>query len=120
MVETANKKPPWANQDLWMALVEARSRHDITWKRVKKHSSDDGNEEADALANKGIDELCGEIVLDSETTGLSTAQGHRIIGNQFSRDGQPPPDGWRYHPFLNPDREIEGPRSCPWHHTPSG
>ena len=54
--KTANKKPV-KNQDLWMALDEARARHDITWKWVKGHSGNDGNEEADALANKGIDEL---------------------------------------------------------------
>ena len=54
--KTANKKPV-KNQDLWMALDEARSRHDITWQWVKGHSGNDGNEEADALGDKGIDEL---------------------------------------------------------------
>jgi ribonuclease HI len=54
--KTSNKKPV-KNQDLWMALDEAAARHDITWKWVKGHSGNDGNEEADALANLGIDEL---------------------------------------------------------------
>ena len=54
--KTANKKPV-KNQDLWMALDEAIDRHDITWKWVKGHSGHDGNEEADRLANLGIDEL---------------------------------------------------------------
>ena len=54
--KTSNKKPV-KNQDLWMALDEATARHDITWKWVKGHSGNDGNEEADALANQGIDEL---------------------------------------------------------------
>ena len=56
--KTASKKPV-KNQDLWQALDEAQSRHDVTWKWVKGHSGNDGNEEADRLANLGIDELDG-------------------------------------------------------------
>lgn len=48
---------PVKNQDLWQALDEATSRHDIQWKWVKGHDGNAGNEEADALANRGIDEL---------------------------------------------------------------
>jgi ribonuclease HI len=54
--KTANKKPV-KNQDLWQELDEAVSRHEITWKWVRGHTGVDGNEEADALANRGIDEL---------------------------------------------------------------
>ena len=54
--KTAAKKPV-KNQDLWMALDEAIARHDIEWRWVKGHAGDPGNEEADALANRGIDEL---------------------------------------------------------------
>lgn len=54
--KTASKKPV-KNQDLWQALDEAQARHDVTWKWVKGHSGNDGNEEADRLANLGIDEL---------------------------------------------------------------
>lgn len=54
--KTSNKKPV-KNQDLWMALDEATARHDITWKWVRGHSGNEGNEQADELANKGIDEL---------------------------------------------------------------
>ncbi len=54
--KTASKKPV-KNQDLWQALDEAQQRHDINWKWVKGHDGDPGNEEADALANRGIDEL---------------------------------------------------------------
>ena len=50
-------KKPVKNQDLWIALDEAISRHDIRWKWVKGHDGNPGNEEADALANRGIDEL---------------------------------------------------------------
>ena len=54
--KTANKKPV-KNQEVWMAFDEAAQRHDIRWVWVKGHSGHDGNEEADALANLGIDEL---------------------------------------------------------------
>ena len=54
--KTAAKKPV-KNQDLWIALDEAISRHQIEWKWVRGHAGNDGNEEADALANRGIDEL---------------------------------------------------------------
>ena len=54
--KTANKKPV-KNQDLWQALDEAAGLHEIKWKWVKGHTGVAGNEEADALANRGIDEL---------------------------------------------------------------
>ena len=54
--KTAAKKPV-KNQDLWMALDEARARHDIDWRWVKGHAGIEGNEEADRLANLGIDSL---------------------------------------------------------------
>jgi ribonuclease HI len=54
--KTANRKPV-KNQDLWQALDEAVARHELVWKWVKGHDGDPGNEEADALANRGIDEL---------------------------------------------------------------
>jgi ribonuclease HI len=54
--KTADKKPV-KNQDLWQALDEASGRHEIEWKWVRGHTGVAGNEEADALANRGIDEL---------------------------------------------------------------
>ncbi len=54
--KTADKKPV-KNQDLWQALDEAVGRHEINWKWVRGHTGVAGNEEADALANRGIDEL---------------------------------------------------------------
>ncbi len=53
---TSNRKPV-KNQDLWQALDAAVGRHDIKWKWVKGHTGVPGNEEADALANRGLDEL---------------------------------------------------------------
>ncbi len=53
--KTAAKKPV-KNQDLWMALDEAIKPHDIEWKWVKGHAGIPGNEKADELANKGMDQ----------------------------------------------------------------
>ncbi len=53
---TANKKPV-QNVDLWQELDVLVSEHDINWHWVKGHSGHPGNELADQLANKGIDEL---------------------------------------------------------------
>ena len=46
-------KEPVKNVDLWKKLDEATRGHDIDWVWVKGHSGHDGNERADALANKG-------------------------------------------------------------------
>jgi ribonuclease HI len=54
--KTSARKPV-KNQDLWEELDEARKRHDIDWVWVKGHAGNSGNEEADELANQGIDEM---------------------------------------------------------------
>lgn len=53
---TGDKKPV-KNVDLWQALDEQVARHTITWTWVKGHSGDVGNEKADELANRGVDEV---------------------------------------------------------------
>ncbi|MDP2761469.1 MAG: ribonuclease HI [Sideroxyarcus sp.] len=50
-------KQPVKNEDLWRRLDDATDRHQIEWLWVKGHSGHDGNERADALANRGIEEL---------------------------------------------------------------
>ena len=54
--KTAAKKPV-KNAELWRALDAACQRHDIEWHWVKGHAGNPGNEAADALANRGIDQL---------------------------------------------------------------
>jgi len=54
--KTATKKPV-KNVDLWKQLDDAIQRHTIDWQWVKGHSGHTGNEIADQLANRGIDEL---------------------------------------------------------------
>ncbi len=54
--KTAAKKPV-KNQDLWQALDEAVSQHQVSWEWVKGHSGHPGNERADELANLGCEEF---------------------------------------------------------------
>ena len=54
--KTASKQPV-KNVDLWQRLDAAVQRHEIDWQWVKGHSGHPGNERADALANRGIDEI---------------------------------------------------------------
>lgn len=56
--KTAAKKPV-KNQDLWQALDAEASRHSIDWCWVKGHAGDPGNELADELANRGLEESNG-------------------------------------------------------------
>ena len=53
---TADKKPV-KNADLWQILDGLAKQHEIQWLWVKGHAGHPGNERADALANRGIDEL---------------------------------------------------------------
>ncbi|MCH7636246.1 MAG: DNA polymerase III subunit epsilon [Proteobacteria bacterium] len=48
-----------------------------------------------------------QIVLDTETTGLSTAQGHRIIEIGCVELVNRRLTGSEFHRFLNPDRDID-------------
>lgn len=54
--KTASRKPV-KNQDLWQALDQAVADHVVTWRWVKGHAGIPGNERADELANRGLDEL---------------------------------------------------------------
>lgn len=52
--KTASKSPV-KNADLWQALDAAQARHKIDWRWIKGHAGHDGNERADALANRGVE-----------------------------------------------------------------
>lgn len=51
------KNEPVKNKDLWERLDSIAAGHRITWHWVKGHSGHPENDRADALANRGIDEL---------------------------------------------------------------
>ena len=51
---TASKEPV-KNVDLWKRLDEIVRDHHIHWVWVKGHAGHEGNERADALANKGVE-----------------------------------------------------------------
>jgi ribonuclease HI len=54
--KTASKKAV-KNADLWQALDEEVTRHQVSWHWVRGHSGHPENELADSIANQAIDEL---------------------------------------------------------------
>ena len=52
-----SEKKPVKNADLWQRLDELSGVHQIKWHWVKGHAGHIGNERADALANRAMDEL---------------------------------------------------------------
>lgn len=54
-------KQPVKNVDLWQKLdaLVAGGGHTIDWRWVKGHAGDPGNERADALANRGVEQALG-------------------------------------------------------------
>lgn len=57
--KTADKKPV-KNEDLWRTLDELANKHHVQWVWIKGHAGHDGNERADELANRGIEQLLNE------------------------------------------------------------
>ncbi len=57
---TASKQPV-KNVDLWQQLdaTVSLSGHAIDWRWVKGHNGDPGNERADELANRGVEQALG-------------------------------------------------------------
>ncbi|WP_134675958.1 ribonuclease HI [Ectopseudomonas khazarica] len=54
--KTASKEPV-KNADLWQKLDEEVNRHQVSWQWVRGHTGHPGNERADQLANRGVDEM---------------------------------------------------------------
>jgi ribonuclease HI len=54
--KTAGRKPV-KNVELWQRLEQEIGRHEVHWHWVKAHAGHAGNEHADALANRGVDEV---------------------------------------------------------------
>jgi len=53
--KTANRKPV-KNVELWQALDEAVSRHEVNWHWIKGHAGHAENEKADELARRGMED----------------------------------------------------------------
>ena len=53
--KTAGRQPV-KNADLWQQLDEQVARHRVRWQWVKGHAGHAGNERADALANRGVEQ----------------------------------------------------------------
>lgn len=65
--KTAAGKPV-ANQDLWQLLDQELARHEVSWEWVRGHQGHDGNERADALANRGVESLANTKPLGASST----------------------------------------------------
>jgi ribonuclease HI len=52
-------RTPVKNVDLWQRLDALAQGHEIEWHWVRGHAGHEGNERADALANRAIDEMQG-------------------------------------------------------------
>jgi len=50
-------KAPVKNVDLWQELDAAQLTHQIEWRWVRGHTGHPGNERADQLANRGVDQV---------------------------------------------------------------
>jgi ribonuclease HI len=58
------------NEDLWRRLDAAAQRHEVEWLWVKGHAGNPGNEEAHALAHRGLAEAIARAsALAADTTG---------------------------------------------------
>ncbi|MBK1694679.1 hypothetical protein CKO09_08005 [Chromatium weissei] len=106
----ANREPV-KNRDLWQRLDIALIGHRVRWRWVKGHAGHAENERADRLANQGVIghrkvSNMRQIVLDTETTGLSFAAGDRVIeiGCVELIDRQL--TGKVFHCYLQPDCKV--------------
>lgn len=52
-------KAPVKNVDLWQELDRLAALHSVEWVWVKGHAGHPGNERADALANRGVENVIG-------------------------------------------------------------
>ena len=50
-------RKPVKNEDLWRRLDAATVRHRVEWHWIKGHSGHPENDRADALANRGVDDI---------------------------------------------------------------
>jgi ribonuclease HI len=48
---------PVKNAELWQQLEALNAQHRVSWRWVKGHAGDPGNERADRLANRGVDSV---------------------------------------------------------------
>ena len=55
-----SRKTPVKNSDLWQQLEALAEQHSVRWHWVKGHSGHAGNDHADMLANRAVDELLAD------------------------------------------------------------
>ncbi len=55
-----SQKQPVKNEELWKELYALTQLHEIEWQWVKGHAGIEGNERADGLANKGVEQALAQ------------------------------------------------------------
>ena len=68
--KTADRKPV-KNVELWQRLDSLSVTQEVTWRWVKGHSGDPGNERADQLANRGVESVLGSSTPAGTRDGAS-------------------------------------------------
>lgn len=64
-------KEPVKNVDLWQALEAEAGRHKVDWRWVKGHAGHEGNEIADQLANRAIDEMLERKIAENTVESVA-------------------------------------------------
>jgi ribonuclease HI len=64
--KTSARKPV-KNDDLWLRLDTAQSRHRVTWEWIKGHTGHEQNERADQLARDAIEAMKEVAKTESES-----------------------------------------------------
>ncbi|MGH8476348.1 MAG: DNA polymerase III subunit epsilon [Methylococcales bacterium] len=97
-------------------MTEVARQAGVTRASLYKSLADDGNPRFDTIAKnlerpqpvkKAAKKHVRQIVLDTETTGLSPDENHRIIEIGCIEMQNRKITGQRFHVYLNPDREID-------------
>jgi len=61
-------RKPVKNADLWRRLDAATARHNVEWHWIKGHSGHPDNDRADALANRGVDDILAQGKSDRQAS----------------------------------------------------
>jgi ribonuclease HI len=73
---------PVANRDLWERLDQSLQGHDVRWEWVRGHQGHAGNERADELANRGVEDLLKGTFVNDPTLGDGLRR-NEVILNGF-------------------------------------
>ena len=82
--KTADRKPV-KNADLWVRLEQEIARHEVHWHWVRGHSGHEGNERADALANRGLEDERKESGREGKRKGKAVSDQRLAVSRRLAR-----------------------------------